>query len=409
MISDNLIILGMFQRSDGKEEPKGILGRNNLQVKPMSVPCVGKCSWWKLDLIAVRPPNENECGGEIVGCHHWRWWGFTWILRPVPLSVVPANFRALEGDSLLPIYSRSPSTPCLSFALTLIWTVDRVCFVSCLGCGGPEMHACLPGTAAWGRDPSPAGAAPGPTSPYARGSPAGEAGGVRSSSSSSRSAKHGGGRPRALPNLDGRARLRVGCRRRRQWGCAEAAGPDGRAARPAHSGGGRRRARRRGEPSLAGEPSPAAGSAMVSWIISRLVVWVAAGRHLQRVCLHIRACLCMSVRCPRRACCCLSRSPRLWVRGGGDSAKFSRLLLGMVRSAVWWVRAKIGGIFSSVGKLPRGRGQNAAVLYSARWQGRRRAIGIAWGSAMNGLGVRRGGIEHQRVGKWTWIWAAALC
>lgn len=70
MISDNLIILGMFQRSDGKEEPKGILGRNNLQVKPMSVPCVGKCSWWKLDLIAVRPPNENECGGEIVGCHH---------------------------------------------------------------------------------------------------------------------------------------------------------------------------------------------------------------------------------------------------------------------------------------------------------------------------------------------------
>lgn len=59
MISDNLIPFGMCQHSEGKEEPKGNLGKNNLQVKPLSVLHVGKSSSWKLDLIAVRPPNEN--------------------------------------------------------------------------------------------------------------------------------------------------------------------------------------------------------------------------------------------------------------------------------------------------------------------------------------------------------------
>lgn len=59
MISGNLITFGMCQRSKGKEEPRGNLGKNNLQVKPMPVLHVGKRSLWKLDSIAVRPPNEN--------------------------------------------------------------------------------------------------------------------------------------------------------------------------------------------------------------------------------------------------------------------------------------------------------------------------------------------------------------
>lgn len=59
MISGNLITFGMCQHSEGKEEPKGKLRKNNLQFKPVSVLYVGKCSLWKLDLIAVRPPNEN--------------------------------------------------------------------------------------------------------------------------------------------------------------------------------------------------------------------------------------------------------------------------------------------------------------------------------------------------------------
>lgn len=60
MISGSLITFGICQRSKGKEEPKGNLGKNNLQVEPTSVVLrVGKCPSRKLDLIALTRPNEH--------------------------------------------------------------------------------------------------------------------------------------------------------------------------------------------------------------------------------------------------------------------------------------------------------------------------------------------------------------
>lgn len=61
MISGSLITFGICQRSEGKEEePKGNLGKNNLQVEPTSVVLrVGKCPSRKWDLIALTPPNEH--------------------------------------------------------------------------------------------------------------------------------------------------------------------------------------------------------------------------------------------------------------------------------------------------------------------------------------------------------------
>lgn len=122
MISGSLITFGICQRGEGKEEePKGNLGKNNLQVEPTSVVLrVGKCPSRKWDLIPLTPPNEHltwrrDCwlssltatgiqrdgaANTLVACA-WKLWG-------------------MEGCPSLPVYPRRPSTPCLGFTLTLI-------------------------------------------------------------------------------------------------------------------------------------------------------------------------------------------------------------------------------------------------------------------------------------------------
>lgn len=154
--------------------------------------------------------------------------GFTCILHLIPLVGRARKLWGVEGDRSLPLYPRSPSTPCHNFALTSVSSVDGVCAVSCMATVGPEPQRGEATPCPGGRShrplPVPPVLPPHPKTPLRLGAlPSAEAGGVssrcrcRSSSRApSRSAGHRGGRPRALPNLGGRARLRVGCRRCRQ-------------------------------------------------------------------------------------------------------------------------------------------------------------------------------------------------